>query len=140
LCSICIGTRQPFVQTSLRIMIGTTVCMHTSLLTSGVAPTSTITCQISARTTTKTLARDAMTSASCHIPHSRDSIIHTNIKQILASSTQAKRGIARRVNFVHSYTKSSSKGMSRYVIKCSCMIDWFLQKLILCMIGKKIPS
>ena len=130
MCSICIATKLFFAQTSLKIMIGTTVCMHTSLLTSGDAPTSTTTCQRSARTTIKILGRDAMTSVSCLIPHLRDSIIHTNIKQIHASSIRAKRGIARKVSYVLSFTENSSKGMYNFAINCSCMKDWFLQKVL----------
>lgn len=130
LCSICIVIRQPFAQTSLRIMIGTTACMHTNPLTSGVALTSTITCLKNVRTTIRTLARDAMTNASSHIPHLRDSIIHTNIKLIHVSSSRARRGTARKVSYVLSFTKSLNKGISRLVINCSCMTDWFLQKLL----------
>ncbi len=130
MCSICIGIRQPFALTSQRITIGTVACMHTSPLTLGVPPTSNITCLRSARTTIRTLARDAMTNASCHIPHSKDSIIHTNIKLILVSSTRAKRGIARKVSYVPSCIKSSNLEISRFVIDCSYMTDWFLQKLI----------
>ena len=128
LCSICIGIRQPFAQTSQRIMIGTTVCMHTSLLTSGVALTSTITCLRNVRTTIRTLGRDAMTNVSSHIPHLRDSIIHTNIKLIHVSSTRARRRTARKVSYVLLSTKSLNKGISRLVINCSYMTDWFLQK------------
>ena len=128
--SICIVIRQPFAQTSLRITIGTTVCMHTSPLTSGDAPTSTTTCQRSARTTIKILDRDAMTNASSHIPHLRDSIIHTNIKLIHVSSSRARRGTARKVSYVLSFTKSLNKGISKFVINCFCMTDWFLQKVL----------
>ena len=130
LCSICIVIRQPFAQTSQRIMIGTTACMRTSPLTLGVALTSNITCLRSARTTIRTQARDAMTNVSSHIPHLRDSIIHTNIKLIHVSSTRARRGTARKVSYVLSFTKSSNKGISKFVINCFCMTDWFLQKVL----------
>lgn len=71
-----------------------------------------------------------MTSVSCLIPHLRDSIIHTNIKPIPASSIRAKRGIARKVSYVLSFTENSSKGMYNFAINCSCMKDWFLQKVL----------
>ena len=92
-------------------MIGTTVFTRTNHSITDDRLINTITCQRSAKTMIRIREQVVLMIASSPTQLLRDSITHTNLKQIPANSLAIRRRAVKRVNFAHSFTSISSRGI-----------------------------
>lgn len=121
LCFTYIDTRLHFAQTSLRIMIGTIVYMHTSLLIIGDPQINSSTCPRNARIIFKKQVLVARTTANFLILLLKDSITPFSIRQILVNLLGKREKAVLKENSAHSSIMNLNWDIYLLVISLYCL-------------------